>query len=264
MIKIMGILNVTPDSFSDGGAFNSRDRALAQAQKMTSEGADIIDIGGESTRPGAADVSPDEELERVIPVIEAIKTEFDYQVSVDTSKAVVMREALKAGADMINDVRALREPGALQACANSDVAICLMHMQGEPRSMQHAPTYHDVIQEVSDFFQQRIDACTTAGIDRSRLILDPGFGFGKTLEHNLELLAKLDKFKSFGLPLLTGISRKSMIGALLDNAPVEKRMIGSLSAAVIAAMKGSDIIRVHDVKETAEALTIVKRIQPYE
>ncbi len=264
MIQVMGILNVTPDSFSDGGAFQSRGAAVQQAHRLIAEGAHIIDVGGESTRPGAVEVSLQEELDRVIPVIEAIKATGQVRLSVDTSKAVVMEEALKVGVDMINDVRALQEPGTLQVCATTSVPICLMHMQGQPSSMQKLPGYTDVIKEVSDFFKQRIEACQTMGIHRDRLLLDPGFGFGKTLAHNLELLAKLDRFKSFDLPLLIGISRKSMIGSLLDDAPVGKRLNGSLSAAVVAAMKGSDIIRVHDVKETVEALRIVEGVKQYE
>lgn len=264
MTKVMGILNVTPDSFSDGGSFDSLGTALHQARKMINDGADIIDIGGESTRPGAAQVSVMEELGRVIPVIEKIKLESDIQISVDTSKAEVMHEALKAGTDMINDVRALQEPGALEVCVQSGVSICLMHMQGQPSSMQDSPEYIDIIKEVSSFFDQRIKMCTDRGIERDRLVLDPGFGFGKTLEHNLQLLARLEDFNTFNLPILVGISRKSMLGAILDDAPVSARLSGSLSAAVIASMKGSAIIRVHDVKETVDALKIVKRIKHYE
>ncbi len=264
MTKVMGILNVTPDSFSDGGSFNSTDRALSQAVNMIKDGADIIDVGGESTRPGAAEVSLQEELDRVMPVIEKIKSESDIQVSVDTSKAEVMQEALTQGVDMVNDVRALQELGALEVCVNADATVCLMHMQGQPRSMQVKPEYDDVVKEVADFFTKRIKACTAAGLDRNKIILDPGFGFGKTLEHNLQLLAKLDDFKSFDLPLLVGISRKRMIAELLNDTPVDERLSGSLSAAVIASMKGSAIIRVHDVKETVEALKIVKGVQSYE
>ncbi|MEE9351721.1 MAG: dihydropteroate synthase, partial [Thiotrichaceae bacterium] len=251
MTKVMGILNVTPDSFSDGGSFNSTERALSQAIRMVKEGADIIDVGGESTRPGAADVALQEELDRVIPVIEKIKEESDIEVSVDTSKAEVMHEALIQGADMVNDVRALQEPGALEVCAKADATVCLMHMQGQPRSMQLKPEYDDVVKEVAEFFSLRIKACIEAGLDRSKIILDPGFGFGKTLEHNLQLLAKLDDFTSFNLPILVGISRKKMIAELLDDAaiipsfdvPTNERLFGSLSAAVIASMKGSAIIR---------------------
>lgn len=260
----MGILNTTPDSFSDGGSFNSLDTAYTQAQRMIGEGADIIDVGGESTRPGAADVSLAEELDRVIPVIEKIKSTCDIAVSIDTSKPEVMSEALIAGADMINDVRALQETGSLEVCSQSDVPVCIMHMQGLPRTMQTEPKYTNLIKEVTEFFNNRIQACEDAGISKSRLILDPGFGFGKTLDHNLELLANLDAFKSFGLPVLVGLSNKSMIGTLLDNAPVDDRLAGSLSAAVIASMKGSAIIRVHDVKATKDAIKVVEGVKRYE
>ena len=208
---VMGILNVTPDSFSDGGKYNSLDNALAQAQKMIDAGVSIIDIGGESTRPGAPDVTLEEELERVIPAIKAIRARHDVWISIDTSKAEVMRQAVAAGADLINDVRALQEPGALEVAAEAGVPICLMHMQGQPRTMQSNPTYDDLLQDVSDFLQERIAACEAAGISKDKLILDPGFGFGKTLEHNYQLLAHLDKFHTLGLPLLAGMSRKSMI-----------------------------------------------------
>ena len=264
MIKVMGILNTTPDSFSDGGSFDSLDTAYAQALQMIEEGANIIDIGGESTRPGATKVSLAEELDRVIPVIEKIKANCNITLSIDTSKAEVMSEALRAGVDMINDVRALRERGALQVCAQSEVPICIMHMQGLPNSMQKKPEYTNILKEVSQFFEERIEACFTAGIKRNRLILDPGFGFGKTLEHNLNLLANLNTFNSFGLPILVGLSNKSMIGSLLDNAPIEARLAGSLSAAVIASMKGSAIIRVHHVKETVDAIKVVEGIKRYE
>lgn len=264
MTQVMGILNVTPDSFSDGGRFSTIDSALFQAKQMIADGADIIDIGGESTRPGAASVSLSEEINRVIPVVEKLVAEFDTVISVDTSKAELMSLALSSGARMINDVRALQEEGALEACVDSDALICLMHMQGQPRTMQKEPIYIHIFNEVTAFFEDRIKACESAGIRRERLILDPGFGFGKTLEHNLELLAKLPQLSSFNLPLLVGLSRKSMLGALLDDAPVEERLNGSLSAAVVAAMKGSAIIRVHDVKETVEALKIVRGVQLYE
>ena len=264
LIQIMGILNVTPDSFSDGGSFDTTDRALTQALKMVADGASIIDVGGESTRPGASDVSLQEELDRVIPVIQKIKNETNIVLSVDTSKAIVMKEALIAGADIVNDVRALQEPDALEVCAEFNTAVCLMHMQGQPRSMQNAPHYEDVVKEVSVFFEQRIKACVEAGINREKIILDPGFGFGKTLEHNLQLLAHLESFQSFGLPVLVGISRKKMIGELLNGASVGQRLMGSLSAAVIASMKGSAIIRVHDVKETVEVIKIVQGVKSYE
>lgn len=254
---VMGILNVTPDSFSDGGKYNSLDNALAQAEKMIDAGVSIIDIGGESTRPGAPDVTLEEELERVIPAIKAIRARHDVWISIDTSKAEVMRQAVAAGADLINDVRALQEPGALEVAAEAGVPICLMHMQGQPRTMQTNPTYDDLLQDVSDFLQERIAACEAAGISKDKLILDPGFGFGKTLEHNYQLLAHLDKFHTLGLPLLAGMSRKSMIFKLLDKKPADC-MVGSVTCATIAAMKGAQIIRVHDVEDTLEAMQIIK------
>lgn len=254
--RIMGILNVTPDSFSDGGQFTSLDIALQQAEQMLNEGASIIDIGGESTRPGAADVSLEDELDRVIPVIEAIKQRFDALVSIDTSKAAVMEVAVANGADLINDVRALQNPGCVEVAAKAQVPICLMHMQGLPRTMQDNPQYEDVVADVKQFFVERITVCERAGIDRNNIILDPGFGFGKTLEQNYQLLANQKQLLDLGLPVLAGISRKSMIGNLL-NRPVEERLAGSLSAAVIAAMNGARIIRVHDVKETVDAIKVL-------
>jgi dihydropteroate synthase len=260
----MGILNVTPDSFSDGARFQERDAAIRRALALVEEGADILDIGGESTRPGAAAVTVQQELDRVIPVLEAINKEVPVPISVDTSKPEVMKEAVHKGAGMINDVRALREPGALQILADyPDIPVCLMHMLGEPRTMQQNPEYADVVTDIIGFLEERISACEEAGIERSRLLLDPGFGFGKTLEHNLELLRRLDALEVLGCPVLVGISRKSMIGALLDNAPVDQRLYGSLSAAVIAAMKGAAIIRVHDVKPTVDALKVVTAVQNY-
>ncbi|MEJ2621125.1 MAG: dihydropteroate synthase [Candidatus Thiodiazotropha sp.] len=254
--RVMGILNLTPDSFSDGGRFTALDVALKHARQMVDEGAAIIDIGGESTRPGAQPVSAQQELDRVIPIIEALVSEIAVPISVDTSKAEVMREAVNAGAGMINDVMALRDSGALQAAAQADVPVCLMHMQGEPRTMQCNPHYDDVVNDVISFLQQRLSACEASGITRDRLIVDPGFGFGKTLSHNLELLKNLHKFAQLKVPMLVGISRKSMIGALLDDRPVEGRLFGSLAAAVIAAIKGSAILRVHDVRATVDALRI--------
>lgn len=253
----MGILNVTPDSFSDGGKFNRLDNALYHVEAMLKAGTSIIDIGGESTRPGAPDVRMAEELERVIPVVEAIRQRFDCWISVDTSKAQVMTEAVAAGADLINDVRALQEPGAMAAAARAGVPICLMHMQGQPRTMQARPTYNDLIADISDFLAERITACETAGIGREQLLLDPGYGFGKTLEHNYQLLAHLDKFHQFGLPLLVGMSRKSMIFKLLDKNPAEC-LAGSLACATIAAMKGAQIIRVHDAEETVDVLKVCR------
>ncbi|WP_068545300.1 dihydropteroate synthase [Thalassotalea crassostreae] len=254
--QIMGILNVTPDSFSDGGNFNNIDLALTQTEAMIIDGASIIDIGGESTRPGAKDVALQEELDRVIPVIEAIKKRFDTVVSIDTSKSQVMTEAVKSGAGLINDVRALQNEGCIEAAANTDVPVCLMHMQGLPRTMQNSPQYDDVVADVAQFFEQRITQCERAGIDKDRLILDPGYGFGKTLEQNYQLLAHQNELLELGLPLLAGISRKSMIGNLLKR-DVEQRLAGSLSAAVIAAVNGAKIIRVHDVKESVDALKVL-------
>ncbi|PQJ61367.1 dihydropteroate synthase [Vibrio chagasii] len=254
---VMGILNVTPDSFSDGGKFNSLDNALQQAERMVQAGVSIIDIGGESTRPGAPDVSLEEELARVVPAIKAIRAKFDVWISIDTSKAEVMRQAVEAGADLINDVRALQEPGALQVAADANVPICLMHMKGQPRTMQANPSYDDVLQDVEAFLQERVEACEAVGISKEQLILDPGFGFGKTIEHNYHLLAHLEKFHSLGLPVLAGISRKSMIFKLLDKVPADC-MVASVTCATIAAMKGAQIIRVHDVEETLEAMKIIE------
>lgn len=259
-IQVMGILNVTPDSFSDGGLFQVLDAALRHVEQMLAEGVDIIDVGGESTRPGAAPVTVQAELERVVPVIAAIRERFAVPVSVDTSKPEVMQAAVAAGADLVNDVRALQEPGALDACARLSVPLCLMHMQGQPRTMQQEPHYTDVVQDICQFFTERMAACEQAGIARGRLILDPGFGFGKTLQHNLKLLHRLDEFAVLGMPILVGISRKSMIGALLDNRPVDGRLQGSVAAAVIAAMKGASIVRVHDVAATVDAMKVVNAV----
>ncbi|MDA0109597.1 dihydropteroate synthase [Vibrio sp. La 4.2.2] len=257
---VMGIVNVTPDSFSDGGKFNSIDAALTQVESMIQAGVSIIDIGGESTRPGAPDVTLEEELSRVIPIIQAIRERYDVWVSIDTSKAEVMQKAIEAGADIINDVRALQEPGALQVAADAGVPICLMHMQGQPRTMQTNPTYNDLLGDVAEFLEQRIKACEEVGIKKDQLILDPGFGFGKTLEHNYHLLAHLEKFHQFGLPILAGMSRKSMIFKLLDKAPADC-LAGSLACATLAAAKGAQIIRVHDAEETIEAMKIVQMMQ---
>ncbi|OMQ21388.1 dihydropteroate synthase [Serratia oryzae] len=255
--QVMGILNVTPDSFSDGGQHNSLNAALLHAHALISAGATMIDVGGESTRPGAAEVSEEEELDRVVPVVEALAQRFEVFISVDTSKAAVIRESARAGAHLINDVRSLQEPGALAAAAESALPICLMHMQGEPRTMQQAPHYDDLMGDVKAFFQQHIDRCITGGIEKQKLLLDPGFGFGKNLAHNYQLLARLSEFHQFGLPLLVGMSRKSMIGQLL-NVPPNQRVIGSVACAVIAAMQGAQIVRVHDVKETVEAMRVVE------
>jgi len=253
---IMGIVNVTPDSFSDGGQFFNTAAALNHAMQLLDDGATILDIGGESTRPDAPDVSLEDELQRVIPIIKAIREQSDCIISIDTSKAEVMRQAIEAGADIVNDVRALQEDDALAVVAQyPDVAVCLMHMQGQPRSMQNDPHYDDLASEINDFFNQRIAACETAGIKQSQLILDPGFGFGKTLKHNYQILAQFNDYAQFDLPLLAGLSRKSMIGNLL-NRDTENRLAGSLAGALIAAQNGAHIIRVHDVKETADVLGV--------
>ena len=256
--QVMGIVNMTPDSFSDGGNYNNLDDAMRRVDSMIQAGASFIDVGGESTRPGAAEVSVEEELDRVIPLVEKIARYFDVWISVDTSKPQVITESAKAGAHLINDIRALTEPGAIEAAAKTQLPVCIMHMQGDPKTMQNAPHYQqDIYQEVDQFFTQHINRCINAGIERQKIILDPGFGFGKTLQHNYRLLAKLKNFHHFGLPLLVGMSRKSMIGQVL-NVPPQERMIGSVSCAVIAAMQGAQIIRVHDVKETFDALRIVQ------
>jgi dihydropteroate synthase len=256
---VMGILNVTPDSFSDGGRFVGLPEALAQAERMAGEGAAIIDVGGESTRPGAAPVEVEEELRRVIPVIERLAASLAIPVSVDTRKPEVMRAAIAAGASMINDVAALGEPGAIAAVADSDVAVCLMHMQGEPRTMQMAPRYGDVLAEVRGFLRERVVRCVEAGIARSRLVVDPGFGFGKTLAHNLELLRRLREIAADGVPVLAGVSRKSLIAALAGRENAD-RLAGSLALATIAAQNGARIVRAHDVGPTVDALRIVMAI----
>jgi dihydropteroate synthase len=256
----MGVLNVTPDSFSDGGDFFSLDAAVRQAQRMAAEGADIIDIGGESTRPGASPVSADDEIRRVVPVIEAVASAVLLPISVDTSKSAVMRAAVAAGAGFINDVRALQLPGALDAARDCSVPVCLMHMRGQPGTMQASPAYVDVVAEVSAFLQERVDACVAAGIPRERLLLDPGFGFGKTLQHNLALLAGLGELHRQELPLVVGISRKSMIGALTGRE-VQDRLAGSLAAAVLAVDRGARVVRVHDVAPTVDALRVAWALQ---
>jgi len=259
--KVMGVLNVTSDSFSDGGRFNSKAKAVKHALKMFKHGAAIVDIGGESTRPGARQVSVDEEITRVISIIKAIRQETGMLLSVDTSKPEVMVEAVQAGADMINDVRALHEPGALAIAAETKVPVCVMHMQGQPATMQQNPDYNDVVSEVKDYLLNRVEKLVNAGIKKNRIIIDPGFGFGKTLKHNLELLRNLDILTSLQFPVLAGISRKSMLGAILDIKSPRKRLFGSLSAAVIAAMHGARIIRVHDVKATVQALKVVAAVR---
>lgn len=255
--QVMGILNLTPDSFSDGGQFTDFDNALEQVECMLNDGATIIDIGGESTRPGAAIVTVEQELERVIPVLTAIKSRFDTIVSVDTSKAEVMTAAIDNGAGLINDVRALQNEGCIEALAKSDLPVCLMHMQGLPQTMQDNPQYQDVINDISAFFTQRIEACLAAGIAKERIVLDPGFGFGKNLQQNYQLLGHLAAFQQLGCPLLIGLSRKSMIGSLLDQT-VDNRLAGSIAGALIAAQQGAKIIRVHDVRATMDALTVLK------
>ena len=257
---VMGVLNVTPDSFSDGGSFVGQGKALAHAGAMLESGAAIIDVGGESTRPGAAPVSVQEELDRVVPVVEALVQEFQCIVSVDTSTPEVMLAAASVGAGLINDVRALRRPGALDAVAGLELPVCLMHMQGQPETMQQNPKYQSIGRDVADFFAQRIDACVAAGVSRERLLLDPGFGFGKTLEHNVALLSGLSEFMLLGLPLLVGLSRKTMIGAILDK-PVDQRLYGSVAAAVLAVERGANIVRVHDVPETVDALKVAAAVR---
>ncbi|QYJ76311.1 dihydropteroate synthase [Shewanella sp. FJAT-52076] len=259
---VMGILNVTPDSFSDGGQFTAFERACEHADQLVTEGAAIIDIGGESTRPGAAEVSLDEELSRVIPLVEYVSKTHDVWISVDTSKAGVMSEAAKAGAHLINDVRALMEPGALEAAAASGLAVCLMHMQGQPRTMQQSPEYDNLIEDVCTFFEHRIAACVDAGIPQAQIILDPGFGFGKTLSHNYELLARFAEFERFDLPLLAGLSRKSMLGNLLGR-DATSRLAGSLAGALLSAQQGANIIRVHDVAETIDVLKVLEANREY-
>ncbi|MDD3517583.1 MAG: dihydropteroate synthase [Chromatiales bacterium] len=252
---VMGILNVTPDSFSDGGRFDDPGRALEHALAMVEEGADIIDVGGESTRPGAPVVAAAEELRRVVPVIEALARRVPVPLSVDTSEPAVMRAACGAGACFINDVRALRRPGALEAARDCAVPVCLMHMQGEPQTMQDAPTYDDVTIGVRDWLRERVAACEAAGIPRSRLLLDPGFGFGKTQDHNLTLLRDLGVLAGEGLPVLVGLSRKSVLGAL-SGRPVGERLAASLAAALAAVQKGACVVRVHDVGATVDALRV--------
>jgi dihydropteroate synthase len=257
---VMGILNVTPDSFSDGGKFIDVSAAVDHALSMIEQGAGMIDVGGESTRPGAADVSEDEEIRRVVPVIEALVARTSVPISIDTSKAAVMSAAVAAGASLINDVRALQEPGALEAAARTDAAVCLMHMQGQPRTMQHEPSYTDVVGEVTAFLEHRVGACLAAGISRDRLVLDPGIGFGKRLEHNLALLAHLPHVGRSGLPLLVGVSRKSMFQALLGR-PLEQRLAGGLAVATAAVFAGAAILRVHDVAETVDAVKVAQALR---
>ncbi|QCF27390.1 dihydropteroate synthase [Hydrocarboniclastica marina] len=261
--QVMGILNVTPDSFSDGGRYNSLDSALAHAERMMSAGATFIDIGGESTRPGADPVSTEQELNRVCPVVEAIRKNLDVVVSVDTSTPEVMRETARLGAGMINDVRGLQRDGAVKAAADTGLPVCIMHMQGQPKTMQTAPSYDDPVQDVLNFLKERIAVVEEAGIPRSRLILDPGFGFGKSLVHNLTLLASLRHFLDQKLPVLIGVSRKSMLGEITGRG-VDERCAASIAAATLAAWQGAQIFRVHDVAETVDALKVVAALKGIE
>lgn len=260
---IMGILNFTPDSFSDSGQFFQLDKALYHTEYMLNSGASIIDIGGESTRPMAEEVTLEQELDRVIPLVEAIHQRFDCWISVDTSKPQVMQEAAKVGMDMINDIRALSEPNAIETAAKLALPVCIMHMQGQPKNMQTSPHYEDVVSEVRCFLQQKIQQCIQVGIQNQNIIVDPGFGFGKNLDHNYHLLAHLQQFAELGFPVLAGLSRKSMLGAVLDK-PVQERLIGSVTAALIAAQHGATILRVHDVAETADALKIWQNTLAYQ
>ena len=263
--QVMGVLNVTPDSFADGGRFLSEARAIERVQEMLAEGADIIDVGGESTRPGAVPTTEAEEVGRVIPLLRAVHSACDDKavpISVDTRKAAVMRTAVAAGASMINDVSALRGPGALEAVVGSDVGVCLMHMRGEPGNMQRLAEYTDVVAEVGAFLSERASACSAAGIAHDRIVLDPGFGFGKTVEHNLHLLRGLPRIVALGYPVLVGLSRKSTIGALTGRA-VDDRTTGSVAAALAAVSRGASIVRVHDVRETVDALKVWRAVQEF-
>jgi len=257
---VMGILNVTPDSFSDGGRYLAPQAALDHARQMLAEGATLIDVGGESTRPGAAAVAAGEEIRRVVPVIEVLRRETQALISVDTSKPEVIRAAAAAGAHLINDVRGLRLSGALAAAAATDCAVCLMHMQGEPGTMQHNPVYTDVVGEVREYLRQRVAACEAVGIRRERIVLDPGFGFGKTVAHNLELMRRLPELLGDGLPLLMGMSRKSTLGTLTGRAP-DERLAGSLALALLAAQGGAGILRVHDVAATVDVLKVLEAVR---
>jgi len=258
-LQVMGVINTTPDSFSDGGSFDTVDKAFAHARQLITEGADILDIGGESTRPGAQQVDLEQELARTIPLIKAIREISDIPVSIDTNKPGVMQAAVNAGATMINSIWALQLDDSLQVAADLAVPVCLMHMQGTPETMQQNPAYTNVVDEVLDFLKARMDAALDAGIAQQHIIVDPGFGFGKTIEHNLLLLASLPVFRQLEVPVLAGLSRKGMIGKILDK-PAAQRLYGSLSVAVMAAMLGADIVRVHDVAETVDAITMVKAL----
>ena len=255
----MGVINTTPDSFSDGGQYDTPENAFRHAQQLINDGVDILDVGGESTRPGSRKVDLSEEIERTVPLIKAVRQVSDIPISIDTNKPGVMQQAVEAGATLINSIWALRLENSLEIAAELGVSVCLMHMQGTPETMQKNPSYTDVVAQVMDFLQQRIDAAIKAGIKQSNIIIDPGFGFGKTLQHNLLLLKSLPRFKSLGAPLLVGLSRKSMIGTILDK-PVDQRLYGSISCAVIAAMLGADIIRVHDVSQSLDAIAMVNAL----
>lgn len=257
---VMGILNVTPDSFSDGGRYTERDAALRQAEQMLRDGAAILDVGGESTRPGAAAVSEQEELDRVVPIVEALSNELDALVSVDTSTAAVISDSAEAGAGLINDVRSLRRPGAMQAAAASQLPVCLMHMLGEPGSMQDNPRYDDVTAEVVAFLREQVAACEQAGIPRERLLVDPGFGFAKTVQHNLQLMQEMAELQALALPILIGVSRKSLFGKVLDR-DVSERLPGSLAAAVMCVERGAMIVRAHDVKETVDVVRFAHAVR---
>lgn len=259
----MGVINTTPDSFSDGGQYDTIENAFRHARQLIEDGVDILDVGGESTRPGSANVDLDEELERTIPLIKAVREVSDIPISIDTNKTAVMQRAVEAGATLINSIWALQLENSLEVVAELGVPVCLMHMQGTPETMQNNPSYTDVVAEVMGFLRQRIDAAIKAGIKQSNIIVDPGFGFGKTLQHNLLMLKSLTKFKSLGVPLLVGLSRKSMIGTILDK-PVDQRLYGSISGAVIAAMLGADIIRAHDVPQTLDAIAMVNALNEIE
>lgn len=258
-VQVMGVINTTPDSFSDGGQFSSTEKAFQHALKLIDDGVDILDVGGESTRPGSEDVGLEQELERTIPLIKLIREVSDVPISIDTNKPGVMQQAVDAGATIINSIWALQLENSLEVAAELGVLVCFMHMQGSPETMQQNPTYDDVVIEVLDFLKQRIDAAIDAGIDQSNIMIDPGFGFGKTLQHNLQLLSSLARFKSLEVPLLVGMSRKRMIGTILDK-PLDQRLYGSVSSAVIAAMLGADIVRVHDVPETLDAIAMVNAL----
>jgi len=258
-VQVMGVINTTPDSFSDGGQFSAIDNAFQHALQLIDDGVDILDVGGESTRPGSIQVALELELSRTVPLIKLIREVSDVPISIDTNKPDVMQQAVDAGATMINSIWALRLESSLELAADLDVPVCFMHMQGTPETMQKNPTYNNVVSEVLDFLKRRIDAAIDAGIKPNNIIIDPGFGFGKTLQHNLQLLQSLAEFKSLGVPLLVGMSRKGMIGTIL-NKPVDQRLYGSVSSAVIAAMLGADIIRVHDVPETLDAIAIVNAL----